>query len=82
MAAWPVPRRWIAKAIAIVLAGCTIVPRGVAQEGTLAEPFPAPAANAALNYQRAMLHLAHLDYDEARPLEKPIWETLPVPVKK
>ncbi|MEM8680157.1 MAG: hypothetical protein AAGF97_12485 [Planctomycetota bacterium] len=82
MAAWPIPRRWIAKAVVIVLAGWTIVPRGVAQEGTLAEPFPAPAANAALNYQRAMLHLAHLDYDEARPLEKPIWETLPIPVKK
>ena len=64
---------------ATVVAGLITGP-GVAQEGTLAEPFPAPAANAALHYQRAMLHLAQLDDDEARPLAKPIWEILPAPV--
>ena len=34
--------------------------RCAAQVGTLAEPFPAPAPNAALHYQRALLHLANL----------------------
>jgi hypothetical protein len=53
-----------------------------AQIGTLAEPFPAPAANAALHYQRAMLLLSELDDNEMKPLSKPIWEVLPAPAEK
>lgn len=53
-----------------------------AQTGTLAEPFPAPAPNAALHYQRALLYLSKLDRDELQLLSKPVWEVLPAPVER
>lgn len=68
--------------IAYLLAGLLIAERCAAQNGTLAEPFPAPAPNAALHYQRAMLHLARMDVAQVRLLSKPIWEVLPAPVDK
>jgi hypothetical protein len=48
----------------------------------LAEPFPAHANNAALNYQRALLQLAMLDDSRLEPLSEPIWEALPQPADK
>ena len=75
-------KRHLAFVIAYLLAGLFTSGRCSAQDGTLAEPFPAPAPNAALHYQRALLHLAKLDDDQAQLLSKPIWEVLPVPVNK
>ena len=68
--------------VAYLLSGLLICGRCAAQNGTLAEPFPAPAPNAALHYQRAMLHLSKLDDDQLRSLSKPIWEVLPDPAEK
>jgi hypothetical protein len=48
-----------------------------AQIGTLAEPFPAPAPNAALHYQRALLHLSRLEDSKPAVLAGPIWEVMP-----
>jgi hypothetical protein len=48
-----------------------------AQIGTLAEPFPAPAPNAALHYQRALLHLSRLEDPKPSALAAPIWEVMP-----
>ena len=53
-----------------------------AQTGTLAEPFPAPAPNAALHYQRALLHVAKLDSKQTQLLSKPVWEVLPAAAEK
>ena len=75
-------KRHLPFVIAYLLAGLLIAGRCTAQNGTLAEPFPAPAPNAALHYQRAMLHLARMDDDQARLLSKPIWEVLPAPAAK
>ena len=53
-----------------------------AQTGILSEPFPAPAPNAALHYQRALLHLAKLERKHTQLLSKPVWEVLPAPADK
>lgn len=53
-----------------------------AQLGTLAEPFPAPATNAALHYQRAILHLEKLEPSRKSLLDVPVWESLPAPVEE
>ena len=59
-----------------------LAPLCVAQTGALAEPFPAPAPNAALHYQRALLLLANLDETRTKPLSIPILEALPAPAEK
>ena len=64
------------------LSGLVIPDRLVAQSGTLAEPFPAPAPNAALHYQRALLHLSTLDGAVIEPLAKPIWEVAPATLEE
>jgi len=63
---------------------CTAAPasESLAQLGTLAEPFPAPASNAALNYQRAILQLEKLDPARTSLLDVPIWKSLPAPIDK
>ena len=75
-------KRHLPFVVACLLSGLLSAERCAAQNGTLAEPFPAPAPNAALHYQRAMLHLARMDDDQTRLLSKPIWEVLPAPVDK
>lgn len=70
-------RTWFALGLCCPLL-ILVVPISVqAQTGTLAEPFPAPAPNAALHYQRGLLQLAALDESQKRILEVPIWEALP-----
>ena len=59
-------KRHLPFVIAYLFAGLLTSGRCEAQDGTLAEPFPAPAPNAALHYQRALLHLAKLDDDQAQ----------------
>jgi hypothetical protein len=54
----------------------------VAQLGTLAEPFPGPASNAALHYQRAILQLQKLEPSRKSLLDVPVWESLPAPFDK
>jgi hypothetical protein len=54
----------------------------MAQLGTLAEPFPSPASNAALHYQRAMIQLNKLDRARTSLLDAPVWESLPNPVNQ
>ena len=53
-----------------------------AQTGTLAEPFPEPSPNAALHYQRALLHLAKVGAAQSELLSKPLWEALPAAAEK
>lgn len=67
--------------VSLLCGGLTNQPNCLAQNGTLAEPFPASGSNAALDYQRAIIHLANVD--DTQVLSKPIWEVLPsVPEKQ
>ena len=61
-------------ALTLILLTCRV---GVAQTGTLAEPFIAPSPNAALHYQRALLHLVRIRSVERELLESPIWLAVP-----
>jgi hypothetical protein len=74
-------RRHVYLIVACLLSGLLIPESGTAQDGTLAEPFPTPAPNAALHYQRALLHAAKLDDDQTQLLSKPIWEVAPTPIE-
>ena len=69
-------------AVASVLVAFSTAHQCGAQTGTLAETFPAAAPNAALHYQRALLHLARLDSTQTQPLAKPVWEVLPAAEKE
>lgn len=63
--------------VVIALLLPTFAVGGVSAQGTLAEPFPSPAPNAALHYQRGLLLLADVDQQDVRPLARPVWESLP-----
>ena len=76
------PHRCGLVASTVFVATVIVCQLAVAQTGTLAEPFPAPAPNAALHYQRGLLHLAKLDASQTASLSKPIWEVLPDPSVK
>ena len=60
----------------LIAASLIWVNSAAGQGGTLAEPFPAPATNAALHYQRALLHLAQMKTADSEFLEQPIWQVV------